>query len=30
MRRVLRGFEAGGSRVTYEVATLLIRRAKQG
>lgn len=30
MRRVLRGFEAAGSRVTYEVATLLVRRAEQG
>jgi malonyl-CoA O-methyltransferase len=30
MRRVLRGFEAGGARVTYEVATLLVRRDRQG
>lgn len=29
LRRVLRAFEAGGARVTYEVATLLIRRAEQ-
>ncbi|MCJ2034838.1 methyltransferase domain-containing protein [Methylobacterium sp. J-068] len=30
LRRVLRLFEAGGARVTYEVATLLIRRREQG
>lgn len=29
LRRVLRAFEAGGARVTYEVATLLIRRVEQ-
>lgn len=30
LRRVLRVFEAGGAQVTYEVATLLIRRSQQG
>ena len=30
MRRVLRAFEAGGAQVTYEVATLLIRRDPRG